>query len=63
VRLPSADETAGEGKAILGSHEEIARQLQSFAEVGVSHLIVALEPAGIESIEQFGRIAKLLRQQ
>jgi probable F420-dependent oxidoreductase len=63
VRLPSADETAGEGKAILGSNEEIARQLQSFAEVGVSHLIVALEPAGIESIEQFGRIAKLLRQQ
>lgn len=62
VRLPSADETAGEGKAILGSHEEIARQLQSFAEVGVSHLIVALEPAGIESIEQFGCIAKLLRQ-
>lgn len=62
VRLPSADETAGEGKAILGSNEEIARQLQSFAEVGVSHLIVALEPAGIESIEQFGRIAKLLRQ-
>jgi probable F420-dependent oxidoreductase len=62
VRLPSADETAGEEKAILGSNEEIARQLQSFAEVGVSHLIVALEPAGIESIEQFGRIAKLLRQ-
>ena len=63
VRLPSAGETAGAGKAISGSPEEIAHQLQGFAEVGVSHLIVALKPAGIESIEQFGRIVELLRQQ
>lgn len=62
VRLPSTGETAGTGKAISGSPEEIAHQLQGFAEVGVSHLIVALKPAGIESIEQFGRIVELLRQ-
>jgi alkanesulfonate monooxygenase SsuD/methylene tetrahydromethanopterin reductase-like flavin-dependent oxidoreductase (luciferase family) len=62
VRLPSADETAGAGKAISGSPEEIAHQLQGFAEVGVSHLIVEFEPAGIESIEQFGRIVELVRQ-
>ena len=38
-------------------------QLQRFAEEGVTHLIVQLEPQGIESIEQFGRIVELLHQE
>jgi hypothetical protein len=35
----------------------------SFAEVGVSHLIATLEPLGVESIEQFGRIVELSHQE
>ena len=44
VRLPSAGEKTEKGKAISGSPEEIAHQLQRFAEEGVAHLIVALDP-------------------
>lgn len=61
VRLsPSAGNTLFE-KAITGSPQEIADQLQSFADVGVGHLIVVLEPFSMEGIEQFGRIVELLR--
>lgn len=63
VKLLSSGEDANATKAISGSPEEIARRLQSFAGEGVTHLIVALEPLGIESIEQFGRIVELLHQQ
>jgi alkanesulfonate monooxygenase SsuD/methylene tetrahydromethanopterin reductase-like flavin-dependent oxidoreductase (luciferase family) len=63
VRLPSSNETADAEKTISGSPEEIARRLQRFAEVGVTHLIVALEPLSVESIEQFGHIVELARQQ
>jgi alkanesulfonate monooxygenase SsuD/methylene tetrahydromethanopterin reductase-like flavin-dependent oxidoreductase (luciferase family) len=62
VRLPSAGEKTAEGKAISGTPEEIAQQLQRFAAEGVAHLIVALDPLSIESIEQFGQIAQLLRE-
>jgi probable F420-dependent oxidoreductase len=63
VRLPSSNETADAEKAISGSPENIASQLQRFAETGVTHLIVALEPLNVESIEQFWHIVELLRQQ
>jgi probable F420-dependent oxidoreductase len=54
VRLSSSDEGPA-GEAIAGSPEAIASRLQSFAELGVAHLIVALEPtsrAGIEDLAQ-----------
>jgi probable F420-dependent oxidoreductase len=63
VRLPSSNETADAEKTVSGSPEEIARRLEGFAEAGVGHLIVALEPLSVESIEQFGRIVELLSQQ
>lgn len=63
VRLLSADEKNNEGKAISGSPEEIARQLSLFAEEGVAHLIIALDPLSIESIELFGHVAQLVREQ
>jgi probable F420-dependent oxidoreductase len=63
VQLLSAGEKSDEGKAISGSPEEIARRLHRFAEEGVAHLIVALDPLSIESIEQFGYIARLVREQ
>jgi probable F420-dependent oxidoreductase len=62
VKLLSQGEDSEATKAISGSSEEIAHRLLSFAEVGVTHLIVTLEPLGIESIEQFARIVELLHQ-
>ncbi len=62
VRPLPPDEDTDATEAISGSPEAIARHLQSFAEEEVTHLIVALEPPGSESIEQFGRIVELLHQ-
>lgn len=58
VKLLASGETTQETGVITGSPEVIAERLQSFAEVGTSHLIVALDPVNVESIEQFGRILK-----
>jgi probable F420-dependent oxidoreductase len=63
VKLLSQGEQADPTKAISGSPEEIAHRFQSFAEVGVTHLIVTVEPLGFESIEQLGRVVQLLRQE
>jgi probable F420-dependent oxidoreductase len=55
-------ENAAPGKVISGSPEEIASRLQGFADVGVTHLIVVLDPLSVSHIEQFGHIVELLRQ-
>jgi probable F420-dependent oxidoreductase len=62
VRLLESSKDATAEKAISGSPEEIASRLQSFADVGVSHLIVVLDPPGVAGIEQFGRVVELLHQ-
>lgn len=53
-------EDASSKKAISGSPQEIADQLQGFANVGANHLIVALDSLTTASIEQFGHIVELL---
>ncbi len=56
-------QSAGENpdeKVIAGTPAEIAHQLRGFADVGVTHLMVILEPSGVASVEQFGRIAELV---
>jgi alkanesulfonate monooxygenase SsuD/methylene tetrahydromethanopterin reductase-like flavin-dependent oxidoreductase (luciferase family) len=63
VRLLSAGEDTRAAPVLSGSAEDIAGSLQSFAEVGVTHLIVALEPKGLAGIEQFARILELLHQE
>lgn len=60
VKILAPGEDASATKAISGSPEEIARRLQSFADVGASHLIVILNPLTIESIQQFGSIVELV---
>ena len=57
---PAGD--AARGKVISGSAEEIASRLQGFADVGVTHLIVELDPLSVSNIEQFGHILDLLRK-
>ncbi len=49
-------------RGMSGSPESIAQQIQRFAEAGVTHLILTLDPAGVESIRQLGQIVSLVRQ-
>ncbi len=62
VKLLSAGEQSEETNAITGSPEAIARRLASYADEGVSHVIVMLDPLTVESIAQFGHIVDLVRQ-
>lgn len=62
VRLPSTDEDTSAAEALSGSPEAIASQLQNFAEVGMTHLIVALEPKSLSGIERFAHIVELFHQ-
>ena len=55
-------EDAAPRKAISGSPEEIATRLQGFADVGVTHLMVELDPLSVSHIERFGHIVELLRK-
>jgi alkanesulfonate monooxygenase SsuD/methylene tetrahydromethanopterin reductase-like flavin-dependent oxidoreductase (luciferase family) len=60
VRLTQSAEANPIGEAISGTPEEIAHQLQGFADVGVTHLMVIVGPSGVASIEQFGRVVELM---
>ena len=61
VHLPENGQPVDDDKAISGTYEEIAAKLQEFADVGVKHIVVVLNPvASAETIEQFGRVVELL---
>ena len=62
VRLQPRKEDGSTDRAISGTPEEIASCLQAFAEVGTSHLIVALDAVSPSSIEQLGHIVELTRK-
>ena len=62
VRLQPRKEDGSTDRAISGTSEEIASRLQAFADVGTSHLIVALDVVTPSSIEQLGHIAELARK-
>ena len=62
VRLQPRKEDGSTDRAISGTPEEIASRLQAFADVGTSHLIVALDAVTPSSIEQLGHIAELARK-
>jgi alkanesulfonate monooxygenase SsuD/methylene tetrahydromethanopterin reductase-like flavin-dependent oxidoreductase (luciferase family) len=47
-------------KGITGNAEEIAQELRAFADVGVQHLIIAVEPQGMDGLKQFARVIELL---
>lgn len=50
-----------ESKHIQGEPEEVAQKLRGFAEVGVQHLIVVLDPASHQAVERFSRVIELLK--
>jgi len=62
VRLQPRQEDGSPDRAISGTPEEIASSLRAFADVGTSHLFVALDAVTPASIEQLGRIVELARQ-
>ncbi|HLZ22442.1 MAG TPA: LLM class flavin-dependent oxidoreductase [Ktedonobacterales bacterium] len=47
---------------IVGSPEEVAQALKGFADLGVKHLVVLVEPESAEGIVRLGEVAKLLDQ-
>jgi probable F420-dependent oxidoreductase len=61
VRLLAPGEQRGANETDnAGSPEEIARALRGFAEAGVQHLVLNIEPNDVASIERFGRVIELL---
>jgi probable F420-dependent oxidoreductase len=61
VGFPDLGYTPDDGNAITGTDEEIAAQLQAFADVGVTHLTVIFKPSTtVAAIERFGRVAEIM---
>lgn len=61
VHLPERGRPVQDDKAIGGTYEEIANTLRLFAEAGVSHVNVILDPVtDVETIEQFARVVEIL---
>ncbi len=62
VHLPENGRPAADNRAICGSYEEIAAQLQAFAAVGVRHLNVDFRPdISVQTIEEFGRVLAIMK--
>ena len=59
VTLPGA---SGSPDALTGPPDEIARRLHAFADFGVRHMTVILDPWNAAGIEQFGRVIDALRK-
>ena len=50
------------GPAIQGDAEEVADGLRAFAEAGVEHLVLVIEPDSVSATERFARVIELLNQ-
>ena len=60
--LAPGEQRAPDEKGIAGSPEEVAQALKGFADSGVKHLTVLLEPEGITGIQRFGAVVEILDQ-
>ncbi len=61
VRLPEDGQPVHDDRAICGSYEEIAEQLNAMADAGVSHAVILFRPdISVQTVEQFGRVLELL---
>jgi probable F420-dependent oxidoreductase len=47
---------------LTGTPEAVAEMLRKFVDIGLQHLIIALEPDGVAGIERFARVIELLDQ-
>jgi alkanesulfonate monooxygenase SsuD/methylene tetrahydromethanopterin reductase-like flavin-dependent oxidoreductase (luciferase family) len=48
-------------RTITGTVEQVAETLRGFAEVGVRHLVVQLQPSSVVGLERFARVLDVLR--
>jgi probable F420-dependent oxidoreductase len=46
---------------ISGSPEQVAAAIEGFADIGVKHLVMIIEPYDVSGIERFARVIELLR--
>lgn len=60
--LAPGEARVADGPAIQGDAQEVADGLRAFAEAGVEHLVVIVEPDGVVSAERFARVIELLNQ-
>jgi probable F420-dependent oxidoreductase len=61
VQFLAPDQTRDPDDAgISGDAEEIARDLRAFADAGVQHLTVIIQPEGLGGLAQFARVLELL---
>jgi probable F420-dependent oxidoreductase len=49
-----------EEKPIVGTAEEVAESLRGFADIGVSHLVVVVEPTDLSGVERFAAVLERL---
>lgn len=59
VLAPGESPKPGE-PPIVGTPEQVAEALAAFANVGTQHLIVVLDPPGVEGIERFAPVLELM---
>jgi probable F420-dependent oxidoreductase len=60
IRMSGGEGTYGQPFA--GTPEELANYLRAFAEQGVSHIQILLDPNTVESVEAFAPVIELLRR-
>ncbi|MGH2516096.1 MAG: LLM class flavin-dependent oxidoreductase [Ktedonobacterales bacterium] len=58
--LASGEQPKPDESHIAGSPEEVALALKGFADAGVKHLVVLVEPESAEGIARFGEVVTLL---
>jgi probable F420-dependent oxidoreductase len=60
--LAPGEERAPDEKGIAGAPEEVARAIKGFADAGVKHLTLVLEPEDVTGIQRFGKVIEILDQ-
>ncbi len=60
VKLLRSGEEPWLDNGITGTPEEIAARLQQFADVGVQHLLVMIDPPDLVGLERFSRVVELM---
>jgi alkanesulfonate monooxygenase SsuD/methylene tetrahydromethanopterin reductase-like flavin-dependent oxidoreductase (luciferase family) len=62
VHLPEHGQPIADDRAISGTYEEIAAQLQAFADLGVRHATIMFRPGiNVRTIEEFGHVLALMK--
>jgi alkanesulfonate monooxygenase SsuD/methylene tetrahydromethanopterin reductase-like flavin-dependent oxidoreductase (luciferase family) len=61
IRMPGGENSYG--SPFAGTPEELATYLRAFADQGVSHIQVLLDPNTVESVEAFAPVIELMRRE